>query len=105
MIMMMVARDGRACLLLGEAEVADFDGRAGGIAQVGQQVVALEVKVDHMPAVQVLHACVVKSFRAKPISASNLTQYTRIAVAPTQFSAVLRQRTRHYPTNRTHCRP
>jgi hypothetical protein len=76
-------RDGRACLLLGEAEVADFDGRAGGIAQVGQQVVALEVKVDHMPAVQILHACIVKIFRAKPISASNLTQYTRIVVAPT----------------------
>ena len=50
-------KQGGPCLLLGEAEVADFNGGAGGVAQVGQQIVALEVKVHHMPAVQVLHAC------------------------------------------------
>ena len=46
-----------ACLLLGEAEIADLDCRAVWVAQIRKQVVALQVKVHHMPAVQVLHAC------------------------------------------------
>ena len=52
-------------LFLGQPQVPDLDHRSVQIPQVTQQVVTLEVKVDHPAGVKVLHPCIRTSLNAK----------------------------------------